>query len=698
MPILQHRLRAFVVSAALLLLGLHALFAANGLPAPNGLLTVTVTEPAMPNPAVVGQTVEAAFGLLFTKHAYRQEAQTQGIASQKLTLRFEGGGGQITAVTLIGFVPIKGGKELEPFGVTLRNLKPGETRTVPGRGLTVKENAEGDELVITGGPGSPVIMTVEAEGKFATLGHKDIFLHAQVRPVGAMQDAIGAAEAPEEVVKPEVVDIVALVPSTPPLNLRTEPIDNQWQGGTFKNIGKKRINFLPFKTKTAVENVKDGKPGFSDDLFKEPKALVLVKDSIKDGVLLEATTKPANTELTFEVFQDPDEQAAVGKNKPDLKITGATTAQLLTNARGSFQIVAFPKNGKIDQGKMCPLILVEVKGKEDESKANPQLLQAQFIAQNAKGDILSFKQQTDPKNWAEVLVDSGHVANGEKGSGVSFKATVELIGGGKDGRRGLGPADQNRVYLGWANNITEHTAIGRYPNKQSISVVPAANRDKAPVKAPQVLNDPTSGALYTLELPLFLDGQKPALDPLKPPFPLLDPRDKDAKAGPRDGGLDITLSTGPDDGRGKDVTALKVGERRVISALDAPRFPYLRTLTKGATLEKVEHHLGFNGRLVVWTNTEANNAQPTPKTANTAGYRTFYVVYEEVWRLDGEWDIGFANMKSTITPNADFAKKKTPPISLKGKAVQAPAAAEPFEVRPPLPLADVLSYFAKQEK
>jgi hypothetical protein len=192
---LQCRLRAFVISTALVLLGLHALFAANDLPSPNGLLTVTVKEPAMPNPAFVGQTVEAAFGLIFTKHSYRQEAQTQGIASQKLTVRFEGGGGQITAVTLIGFVPIKGGKELEPFGVTLRNLKPGETRTVPGRGLTVKENAEGDELVITGGPGSPVIVSVEPEGYFKTPGQKDILLHAEIRPAGAIEAAIGAALA-----------------------------------------------------------------------------------------------------------------------------------------------------------------------------------------------------------------------------------------------------------------------------------------------------------------------------------------------------------------------------------------------------------------------------------------------------------------------------------------------------------------------
>jgi len=198
----QRILRVVVVGSAFLTMALGLI--AAPLPAPNGLLVVDVKEPFTPDPALLERKVTAAFSLFFKTNTYRQEAQRLGIAEQTLTIRYEGGGGLITAVRLFGFIPIPATGEMQPFEHTFAGLNPGESKSIPGLTLTATLSKTGDELVITGGGQSPTITCVETAGRFETPGSKQILLHASVLPKTAMKAAIGQALAPGQVKKVEV--------------------------------------------------------------------------------------------------------------------------------------------------------------------------------------------------------------------------------------------------------------------------------------------------------------------------------------------------------------------------------------------------------------------------------------------------------------------------------------------------------------
>lgn len=196
MTSLQRRFQVLTLTVTFGLLLGHWAIAAGALPAPNGLLTVGVSQPFSPNPAEIGQPVSAGFRLHYSpKNNLHQELQKLGVESQTLTIQFRGGAGSITSVELIGFTPIPGSKEMRPFPITFKDLAPGVPQGMPKYHLTATLNTAQDQLIIQGTKGSPVILCVEPTGTFGTPGAKSIFLHAQVTPQTAQVAMIGEAIA-----------------------------------------------------------------------------------------------------------------------------------------------------------------------------------------------------------------------------------------------------------------------------------------------------------------------------------------------------------------------------------------------------------------------------------------------------------------------------------------------------------------------
>ena len=198
-----------VAVGIMLLVALQGVLAAI-LPSPNGLLDVDVKQGFTPDPALVGQQVHAGFGLMFTSKTYRQEAQTQGIAEQKLTIQFRGGGGVITGVRLTGTILIPNSGKLVPFAETFRGLEPGQTRLIAPLGLTASLNSAGDELVLSGQRGSAIILCVEPQGFFTRPGEKLILLNAQILPMTAAKAAVGQAAAQGQVKEQELTYKIVL--------------------------------------------------------------------------------------------------------------------------------------------------------------------------------------------------------------------------------------------------------------------------------------------------------------------------------------------------------------------------------------------------------------------------------------------------------------------------------------------------------
>jgi hypothetical protein len=146
---------------------------------------------------------------MFVTRDYRQELQQKGVQSQTLTIQYRGGGGRITSVEVLGFIPIPNTNgKVRPFRHVFENLVPNVPQKAAG--LTATLNGSGDELVITGGKGSPVILCVEPRGTFETPGEKAILLNAQVLPIMAKEPAVGQAVAQGQATKQELTYKIAL--------------------------------------------------------------------------------------------------------------------------------------------------------------------------------------------------------------------------------------------------------------------------------------------------------------------------------------------------------------------------------------------------------------------------------------------------------------------------------------------------------
>ncbi len=164
-----------------------------------------VKAPFSPHKVTVDQTVKAAFSLSFKDTTLNEEAQTKGIQNQYYFLYYGGGGGSISSIRILGkFVTGS------PYDEVFAKMVVGTPQTKSG--LTVALNTQSDWLTITGESGSPIITSIEVEGKYTVPGKKTITLYAGVLPKGVVERATnfaateGLVAAPDGVV-PKSVDV-----------------------------------------------------------------------------------------------------------------------------------------------------------------------------------------------------------------------------------------------------------------------------------------------------------------------------------------------------------------------------------------------------------------------------------------------------------------------------------------------------------
>lgn len=174
-------------------------------------------------------------------------------------------------------------------------------------------------------------------------------------------------------------------------------------------------------------------------------------------ILLAVQVAPAGTPVAWSVLRD-SRPAPKGDHPNVAKLSGAPTlaqdgadplkARMLANGVGTFHIRPFVDcNGstRYEQGidrepfLLMNMVLVRVQGKKNSSKANPT---------NAFAAVTGLSGGL-PSAADGVLVRTGaqRTSSRPKDQAVHQIATITVIGGGGDGRRGL-----DMLFAGWVNN------------------------------------------------------------------------------------------------------------------------------------------------------------------------------------------------------------------------------------------------------
>lgn len=431
---------------------------------------------------------------------------------------------------------------------------------------------------------------------------------------------------------PTFSKIVAKIPSTPPKTLRkqdgskAEPEEqkplNQWP-----LVGAPANKDLFFHCPNKIVETTDNKLEFNPGLFDKPHAVVLLQspEDLVQSIELSVTMLDLGEEkLAFQVVRDPTDHAVGvgGENDlPTITATGATTATLKTNAKGSFQVLAFldsNQNGKwnsTEKGLTLYVIMVRANATngadDDKSEAFPANTKPAF-----------FPNAANPKIFTVQTGDFD--LNNPNKSGIVLDGKVTLIGGGPDGRRGL-----DRVFFAWANNITSFSEVGAYPKPntpdRTVERIYAVNADKSP------------RSLFDMRI--FRTGEVPLPIPEAGlSFPLLDTGRLPsgfANGRPRDGGSDILLQKNLI----KDTKNLDIGQTRHLIAVDSPSASaFIDHLLVNQQLLGLTIQHKYSARLIGWTNS-GGDSTPTPQTGNCVGFRTYSHVRYRDWSFTGVYQV-----------------------------------------------------------
>jgi hypothetical protein len=237
------------------------------------------------------------------------------------------------------------------------------------------------------------------------------------------------------------------------------------------------------------------------------------------------------------------------------------------------------------------------------------------------------------------------------GEAIHMAALVDVVGGGGNGRRGLG-----QVFAGWINNESANEDIaGSYvdstvappQNHRNFSVF-ASNRAAATGGVPNNPNfRPGDPAPVTVAPPLLDSGRGAA----------------------GTGGNSATLTSS----RVRTRTDTAIGQRWLVEAIDSPGDGEGPTHPgfAAARLVRFRFHLDFLASLCFWTNRSG--------TINVTGDpcdRLYVVLRQFTWRMRGEW---------TISPAGVLAVVTAPSITISGATTSSPPApaASTVEVRFP---------------
>ena len=385
-----------------------------------------------------------------------------------------------------------------------------------------------------------------------------------------------------------------------------------------------------------------------DEDFTANLALALVEDSVPadDLVKLSVQIHPAGAPIDWSVQRDtraapdgddPDVVALSPNAIPTAKKTGPNSATLAADAVGSFHVRPYVDcNGSGDfeyndnTGKpidrepfiILNLILLRVQGTSNVSKS-----QQANVALNPAA----------PTTATGVGVGTGTFATGAA-AGTHNKATVEVIGGGGDGLRGL-----NFLFGGWVNN---ELAVPGSPTAPLTEDVVSNYRDPAPPNAVHprfsLWAQPPAHAIFQVFPPPPPPPPPPAAPPAPvvltvQPGPVLDcsPFGNEGTGGNTCVGTETPAAPGPPVPirkvpRPRTVGAGNIGQLWTVEMWDSPgdNCPARHEGMPTAVLINYRFNLNFRSDLVFWTN---NGRSPSP-TIDPA-CRLYSTVFSNAWRI-----------------------------------------------------------------
>lgn len=358
-----------------------------------------------------------------------------------------------------------------------------------------------------------------------------------------------------------------------------------------------------------------------DRMFDVGRALVLVRNS-DDAVDLVVSEKPA-LPVRWDVKRSPDDAPALGAAVPEIKKTAGLNMSLGTDETGSFYVFAYYDvngNNKFDAGEpriILPLILVNTTFRADVS---------------ATHNVTTATRVGTAANWTAagrgVFVSSGQVGpggavpqnlgfnvNNPNAAAIYLGATVDFVGGGPAGLRGL-----DRTYGAWINNeIALEDVTGLYQNGHTVLSV-----------------------FSTTAGPFVPGGAAPAI--IAPPF--LDAGWQNA-AGAWSGGLGGP-SAWLNSGRHGTTVNQPLGQRVLVETVDSPAQQYSGTHPgfAGSRLTGYRFNMWFRSYLAVWSDIRpvVNYAATTRSTE-----RTYSILYEVPWNIQGEWTVDASGLSTRVS-------------------------------------------------
>jgi hypothetical protein len=363
-------------------------------------------------------------------------------------------------------------------------------------------------------------------------------------------------------------------------------------------------------------------------IWAAPNPIVLI-GGLSEVTVAVTTTPPASdpdVAISFRAVRAPDDATVIGGSADVPGITpGFNAAMLALNQTGSFQILAYVDtngNGVRDAGETgiaLPLILVSATLNANLSVTNSS--NVAWVGDGVQTGDFSFP--TAPSSPPT--------------SAIYLGATVDFIGGGMDGLRGIG-----EVFGGWVNNETANEGIaGLYGGS-------GGNHTAYTMFA-------SNGSAVTTSfggIPLFLPSSPAAPIAINPP--LLDTGRVTPEPG--SGGNSSTLSQS----RIGLTTNLAMGQRQTIEAVDSPASPYPTPDPgfPGSALYEADFAHTFRSSLVVWSNA-INLINPTGDIAD----RVYGVVLEQPWTINAAY---------LVDANGNATAKLPAAVSAGGATVYAP--------------------------
>jgi hypothetical protein len=342
------------------------------------------------------------------------------------------------------------------------------------------------------------------------------------------------------------------------------------------------------------------------NLWTPGTPLVMIRDL--PCVRITATTVPPASDpdvaIRFAVFRATDDAPSIG-GEGDLPHwdtnstgqpgcgpppSGRNTGSLTLNQTGSFQVLAYVDTNSNQQrdntetGAAVPIVLVQPTVVSNTCDLFPRNIH----------QVLAADDVGVPGVWISTAATGANGFNVDlfQQSAVHFAATVNLLGGGRDGARGTG-----QVFGQWVQSNTGTDRAASYANGRSVIGILATNGSVA------------TSAFGDHDM--FIPGN-PA--PIYAYPPILD----NGQTDPGTGGY----SSGFKNSRITSVTANnpQLGVQLLIEAVDSPTWGVPNRLPPDYLGFETAIHLNssYLSFLVMWTNTTGQNTQ-TPVSFNSPG-------------------------------------------------------------------------------